>query len=45
MFEKEEEDESEIYTVEEQFAVNSFNQNVKQEKDGRYTVNPLFKQT
>ena len=45
MFEKEEEEETGTYTVEEQFAVDSFNKNVKQEKDGRYTVNPLFKQT
>ena len=44
LFEKEEEIENENYTVEEQYAVDSFLKNVKREKDGRYTVSPLFKE-
>ena len=32
------------YTVDEEFALSSFLKNVRQERDGRYTVSPLFKQ-
>ena len=44
LFNKEEEKKDEsIYTPEEKYAVESFLKNIKQEKDGRYTVNPLLK--
>ena len=32
------------YTVDEQFALNSFQKNINQQKDWRYTVSPLFKE-
>ena len=45
LFSKEEDEtKGEQYTIEEQYALDSFNQNIKREKDGRYTVSPLFKQ-
>ena len=44
LFETEAETTENKYTVDEEFALNSFLKNVKQEKDGRYTVSPLFKQ-
>ena len=44
LFEKEsDETANSTYTVEEQFAIDSFAKNIKREKDGRYTVCPLFK--
>ena len=44
LFETEAEITDTKYTVDEEFALKSFTKNVKQEKDGRYTVSPLFKQ-
>ena len=44
LFETEAETTDNKYTIDEEFALNSFLENVKQEKDGRYTVSPLFKQ-
>ena len=44
LFEKEKETENEEHTVEEQYAVDSFLKNVKRDKNGRYTVSPLFKE-
>ena len=44
LFEKEEEKETGMYTVEEQYAVDSFLKNVKREKDGRYTVSLLLRE-
>ena len=44
LFEKEEEVEDGAYTVEEQYAVDSFLKNVRKEEDGRYTVSPLLKE-
>ena len=44
LFETEAETTENKYTVDEEFALNSFLKNVKQESDGRYTVSPLFKQ-
>ena len=44
LFETEAETTDSKHTVDEEFALNSFLKNVKQEKDGRYTVSPLFKQ-
>ena len=44
LFETEAEVTSTKYTVDEEFALSSFLKNVRQEKDGRYTVSPLFKQ-
>ena len=45
LFEKEEEIEDGTYTVEEQYAVDSFLKHVKKEEDGRYTVSPLLKES
>ena len=44
LFETEAESDENKHTVDEEYALNSFLENVKQEKDGRYTVSPLFKQ-
>ena len=44
LFETEAETTENKYTADEEFALNSFLKNVKQESDGRYTVSPLFKQ-
>ena len=44
LFETEAETTENKYTVDEEFALNSFLKNVKQENDGRYRVSPLFKQ-
>jgi len=44
LFEAEAETTTNKYTVDEEHAMDSFLQNVKQEKDGRYTVSPLYKQ-
>ena len=44
LFETEAEATDSKHTEDEEFVLNSFLKNVKQEKDGRYTVSPLFKQ-
>ena len=43
LFEKEAETTDNKYTVDEEYAMETFLKNVKQEEDGRYTVSPLFK--
>ena len=44
LFDKETDNETSGYTVDEQYAIDSFLRNIKREKDGRYTVSPLFKE-
>ena len=43
LFEKEAETTDNKYTVDEEYAMETFLENVKQEEDERYTVSPLFK--
>ena len=43
LFGKEEDIEKDEYTIEERYALDSFEKNIKREADGRYTVSPLFR--
>ena len=43
LFEKEEDTENNEYTLEERYALENFEKNIKRETDGRYTVSPLFR--
>ena len=43
LFEQDEDLENNEYTVEEQYAIETFEKNIKREADGRYTVSPLFR--
>ena len=45
LFETETETTDSKYTIDEEFALNSFLQSVKQERDGRYTVAPYLSKT
>ena len=43
LFEKEDDTETDEYTLEERYALDTFEKNVRREADGRYTVSPLFR--
>ena len=43
LFETDEDLGNNEYTVEEQYAIETFEKNIKREADGRYTVSPLFR--
>ena len=43
LFEKEDDTENDEYTLEERYVLETFENNIKREADGRYTVSPLFR--